>query len=371
MAQNPASRQASDFVDDGYERLDGYFETIAQKLPAGLVTRDALATLTRQFGALPAALTGYFGFECRLADGDSQTDFQFVVRSGSRGQALLAGEDSELRLPDSWRRHPHWQQVTEFARAWRLMPPGHIPHIWLGFDCGSSETSVPLPLMHLRTDKRSLGEILHLVRDAAGRELPPMTVGTLRTCLEEATATYVGFMFSRSENVIRITQPLLGSAALSYLDAIAWPGDRRQVVGLLETIGRWTTHVGLSLNLESACGPYLGLEILNWTKPASDRATWRACLEWLTRQGLCTADKSVALMNWPRLVHSRSPHWSGLLRGKPAEGGDGVLRVLTCNLSHVKLVCRPGEPLEAKAYIDVGHSVWKFESEAVRPLEVS
>jgi hypothetical protein len=176
-------------------------------------------------------------------------------------------------------------------------------------------------------------------------------------------------MFGRSENVIRITQPLPGSAALSYLNAIGWPGDRRQVVELLETIGRWTTHVGLSLNLGSACEPYLGLEFLNWTKPASSRAIWRACLEWLTRQGLCTADKSVALMDWPRLVHSRATHWSGLLRGKSGEGS-GVLRVLTCNLSHVKLVCRPGKPLEAKAYIDVGHSVWKFESEAVRPPEL-
>lgn len=346
-----------------HELLDDYLATLEPQLPVSLVGHESCAALRRQLGLLPAALTSFFGFECRLADEDLPTDLQLVVRAGSRGQAILAGGDREIAMPDAWQDCPQWRQVRQFAQAWQRMPEDHVPLVWLGFDCDPSESTVPLPLLHIRTDRRTADEIHALLRQAVGCELPSLTTRLLTKCFANAIPTFVGVMLGRSTSAIRLTQPLETTEVPRYLDAIGWAGDRERVASLLESIRRWTTHVGLSLNIGATAESYLGLEFLNWTKPASNRRTWKSCLDSLTEWELCTVEKREALLNWPHLIHSRLPQWCGEPRDDDATG-EHVLETLACDLSHLKLVCRAGLPLEAKAYIDVRHNQWQWRAPA-------
>lgn len=267
---------------------------------------------------------------------------------------MLAGEHADAAMPRAWRDDPRWRRVERFAGAWRLMPAERLPHIWLGLAGDGPEDAVPAPFVHLRTEKRTADE----ARALAAQALEEAPHGALERCMRAAVPTYVGFVAGDPAGRLRVTQPLSVAAALPYLEAIGWPGDRDRLAGLLEIARRWTSHVGLSLNVGAAVEPYLGLEVLNWTKPAGGRAAWEACLDWLIGQGLCTPAKRAALLGWPGLLHSRSAGWRG--PGTGAGTGEAVLQTLACNLSHVKLVCPPEAPLEAKAYVDARIGAWGF-----------
>jgi len=69
--------------------MAGTFDTIARYLPSSLVGAEAFASARTAVGRLPATLTHWVYFECRLAGDAPQVDTILAVRS--TGRRWLAG----------------------------------------------------------------------------------------------------------------------------------------------------------------------------------------------------------------------------------------------------------------------------------------
>ncbi|MCA9051325.1 MAG: hypothetical protein KDA89_21455 [Planctomycetaceae bacterium] len=326
-----------------------------------LIPAKRFGDIRRCVGELPTALMTEFGFECRLSPGDHPSDFQFSVSAGSDGHAMLADGHPDISGSETGRCCSGWEQVRRFASAWSHMDPEQVPCIILGMDCDAPDGRNRGLLFHLRTEKRTADEIQELLPIATGHLLPKRMRQNLQRCLSHALPTFVGFMFGRSTDALRLTQRLTISETLPYLDSISWTGNRRQVARLLEIISGWTTHIALSLNVGAVVEPYLGLELLNWTKPAAPHSVWQNCLQTLTGRGLCTPEKHDALLHWrgiSRLEHS--PSSAAFADGDQRD--PDMLHLHVRNLSHLKLICRPHSGLEAKVYLNVRRAVRRWSS---------
>jgi hypothetical protein len=342
--------------------LGDFLTALAPHLPPALLPPNQMRELAARLSDLPGELTSHFGLECRLHD-DSQVDVQCAIKRNGAGHHLLM----EGPWPALWRMHPLWQQLQRFARRWYTGESPAISHIWLGFDLARPHPLL-LPLIHLRTDKVERDGILPLVEQVREASLPGALARTARHCLDAAPVpTYIGLLTAREATALRWTLPLPLTEVRGFLDEVGWPGDLPRVIRILDAAGAWTTHVGLSLNIGEQVEPYLGLEFLNWTKPPSGTAAWRACLETLIRWNYCTVDKAHALLRYPGISHEREEHWPPCLSTSPAYR-ERMVRMLSRNLLHIKIALPATAPPHAKAYLAARHG-W-IQRQAARPQGV-
>ena len=104
--------------------------------------------------------------------------------------------------------------------------------------------------------------------------------------------------------------------------------------------------------------PKIGLEcyFAGNRQPRSE-PRWVTFLDALVRDGLCTARKRDALLTFPGYIdeNAQGVRWPSALRQASQLLGGRSLSTFVRTLHHVKLVYRPGEPLEAKAYLAADH----------------
>lgn len=336
--------------------LGTYVELCAGQLPAHLMAPDQVASATVSTSALPASLASIFGFECRL-DADPRVDLQCAIERDSAGHRLL----QEAELPAHLRSLPEWEWLSTLAGRWGSRDTPDVRQLWLGFDSGPV-ASPPRPLVHVRTDRLERADHVAALETLFGEPLDPALRHTINRCLDAAPSppAYVGMMAARGTGALRWTLPLPITEAGDFLAVVGWDGDRGRLRELLRTIAEWTSDVGLSLNLTDRVEPYLGLELLNWTRPAADLATWRRVLATLTDRGLCTGEKGRALLEVPGISHEHGDSWPESLRTSD-EYRDVAVRQFTRTLSHIKLVLSPGAPLRAKAYLMIRHGWLSLE----------
>lgn len=322
------------------ERTSGsvadFLAPVVARLSPILVPAKASEYLLSVAATIPAQLTDYVGIE--LHEGDIPDLYLRVFPSAS-ALSILAGEESGSRLPDEWFLHPAWREVARFAGAWRKAPSGTFPHVFVGLDLVDRQNRSPLPFLQLRTDRLDASTLNGLLGQHLGNDLAERIRPGIARCLAHGVPAYLGVAYARSETRVRLTQVLPVEAGLHFLDGIGWPGIRRGAKCVLELAGEHTSAVALSLNVGMQVEPYLGVEILNWTRPVSDTAVWETFLTRLVQLGLVPDAVRSALLSSQFLVIDRqsSPEY----------------RAIASRLHHVKIVLALDGSLSAKNYLHV------------------
>jgi hypothetical protein len=149
----------------------------------------------------------------------------------------------------------------------------------------------------------------------------------------EGRALHIAPLSTRGLDAVRVVSILPVEALPEYLDAIAWPGARPPVDKLLATIFPRTGQVLCHLDVAARVEPVLGLEI----SFAPGDPCWEPVLAELCARGACSPDKADALLRWPAeaVVAPPRQRWPSRILGNVI----------------VKVVTRPAEPLQAKAYL--------------------
>jgi hypothetical protein len=344
--------------------------SLASFLGGDLIAPDSLRRIAATVGRLPAALTGMFGFECRLGDAASTADFCCRVTRLHGGHAVLAERSAAHALPPVWYEHPVWARLGRFCEAWAEPASAlhaNVCHLWLEFDVGpGTPPAVPAPSVFVGAPAASMGvDCGWMVRSAipllSGTPLPPPAERTLRACLEAlpggAWVRNLGLMLARPTDALRIEIKELPFDALrAFLDRVGWPGPSGEAHAALSPTALLapTPWMMVSLDVGPSIGPRLGLECFAPMGPEwSPR--WTRLLDYLVSAGLCVPAKRAALLTWCGWAHepdgdAASPERLAPLSelvGLPARG------VYVPGISHVKLSYQPGRPLEAKAYLAV------------------
>jgi hypothetical protein len=349
---------------------------VAPFLPGDLIAPDNLRRIVATVGRLPLAVTGFFGFECRLGDGAATADFACRVTRLHGGHAVLGGRSAAHAPPPAWRKHAIWDQLSQFCAAWAEPTSAlhaNVRELWLEFDIGHAPPpAVPLPSVFFAPagarDPAGYPWIAeHAIPLLRGERLPLPIERTLRAFLSalpaEASVLQVGLMLGRPTDSVRLVVNALPFDSLrTFLDRVGWLGPSDEAQRALSPTARLapTPKMLFSFDVGSEIGPRIGLECAVPSGP--EWSPYReAFLDYLVAQGLCVPAKRAALLAWGGWAHA--PDGAAASPEQLAAQSDLVgLRVrgvFVPSLSHVKVSYEPDRPLEAKAYVAV-HLRWKL-----------
>ncbi|WP_437535728.1 hypothetical protein WME79_15040 [Sorangium sp. So ce726] len=340
----------------------------AALLPPALVSPAACSRLAAVAGGLPAAASSV-AVECRLGASE-RVDLLVCLIAAEGGHRELVRRRAELdRLAT-----PAWARVVEFCAEWAdAGSPLHrgVPLLWLELDlpdAGALPGPVPAPypfpcvepgivgglvaaspgaaagaaLPEGASGGAALSERASVIRRALalllGEPVPPAVDGALLRCLARlppgGRAMHVAPLAARGSAAVRLVVAMAKADVPAYLARIGWPGALAELDELLESVVPFTSHVSFHLDVDAEVQPMLGLEI---SYPVVD-VRWATVLDPLVALGACSPEKRDAVLGWPAEARS----WPG--RGWPVRLRQGVM---------LKLVYRPGVPLEAKAYLGI------------------
>jgi hypothetical protein len=327
-------------------------------LPSELISprsRDDILSATE---CLPGALgLGPIMFECAL-DKRRTADFSVGVLASRGGPAALAGLE-----PPSSTGAAGWAPVLRFARSWAdpsSVLGRAVRQLWLEFDVGlTGDGGAAVPSVFFAPPPgEGVGVALHGLKILDGGRLSQGTLATVGRCYDgcppDAGVLFVGAMLSRDTHAVRVVASAAGPArTLELLGhwGLRGPAERPR---LLTEIAQRTDDLWLAVDVEdSEVLPRVGVDCYRDRTAGSEDGPWTEFLDLLVRHGLCTEAKREALlaadrMSRPGLDHVGPPgpdHRLATLLG-PA----GLDR-MDLSIHHVKLVDRPGTPLEAKAYL--------------------
>lgn len=323
-----------------------------------IISKEAIEHLDSVSRYFPDAISSTYGFEYRLQPSDSVVDFAFQV--SETGREILAGLNPHIHLPESFGKHPVWQQIQKFCANWS--DPSSLLHyyisdLWLEFDSkldgNAGTTNIPVPgLFFGVTSPASNSGISFSYPWIWERALPLLLGTTLPGALKEkfidcikhlppqTSIFQVGLMFSRTVEAIRLC--LVGSPLklLPYLTQIGWTGSIEEVEKLVSSMSPYVDNIILDIDIGEQIHPRIGIEGIYLTRyQACVNGQWQSLLDYLTSQGLCAKETRDALLKY-----------SGYTLAKPLHQ-----RIYVRGLNHIKLVYQPGQPIAAKIYFGAMH----------------
>jgi hypothetical protein len=373
--------------------FEEYLRPISAHVPPALISLSAFSNINSVASVLPATLAhNMFFFECRLGERAPRADF-LVLAKVSCGRSSLAGLHPTSTLPVRLMTDTVWRRVEDFAVCWAdpSSPLYHaVDNVWLEFDVDGPPPDVPVPSIffapqsngqmddiEVAGDPNAEGRLATVERTirllAGGEPPPPMLEGCFRALSSDEKIFQVGLMLSRGEDAVRLCIRLRSvERIMEYLTVVGWPGDEADLRGVLEPLARSVDRVALAIDVGDAVRPKIGLECrFDRNRQPRREPRWGAFLNSLVLNGLCTSDKREALLAYPGYVDeaTRDMPWPAALRQASQLLGGRSLSTFVRWLHHVKIVYRPGEPLEAKAYL-AGNHHWHTPasgSSSIRP----
>lgn len=361
-----------------------YLNAVAVTVSPSLISPPAFSAMGAVAAMLPATLaTNTFGFECPLGTPLSQADLS-VQATAAHGRDLLAGTDPHNSLMPSVRADPIWLRVHDLARRWA--DPDSSLHramenVWLEFDLDGPVLAVPRPSVFVglalqgqggtgrRAQEGGLDELGATVRTVAGsltgHDLPAGLLAKLRDCLgalgQHEYVFQVGLMLARGAEAVRLCLRLRSTErTLAYLRQVGWAGSDADLRGLLE-LARAVDFTWLDLDVAETVQPKIGLECyFERHRQPRQEPRWTSFLDTLVQTGSCTAVKRDALLAYPGYTDDSEPAapWPLALRRAATLLDGRSVSTFVRTLHHVKVVSRPGEPIEAKAYLAATHQ-WR------------
>jgi hypothetical protein len=377
--------------------FEEYLPPVAAGISPCLISPSAFSAISSVARVLPSPLAyNTFGFECRLGEELPRADF-LVLATAACGRDSLAGLHPTSTLPTSLMADPVWRRVRDFSAYWAepSSPLFHaVDNIWLEFDIDGPVPDLPIPsvffglMTNVQTDAthessvdKYRATVETAIRLLSGSESQPRMLETLSRCFRALSSDepvfQVGLMLSRGASAVRLCIRLRSvERIVEYLAEVGWPGDEAGLRNVLDPLARSVDRVLLDIDVGETVGAKIGLECyFDGNRQPGREPRWDALLNSLVLQGLCTADKREALLAYSGYVAQNAPGvpWPGALVRTSQLLGGRSLSTFVRSLHHVKIVYRPGEPLEAKAYL-AGNHHWHTpasRASSVRPRERS
>jgi hypothetical protein len=337
-------------------------------LPAALVSASALAHILDIARDLPPATNQIL--ECRLAPTAAGVDFVPRFAPFHGGAEFLAGSHAVIGFPNRFLTNHVWRRTRDFCRDWREPDSvfnGPVEDIWLEFDINGPAPAVPNPCIFvlLRTEDHP-GRLSHaklatvvqkqhrLIQAIIDFYLADTFTARRRQNLTRCFAAIpplggqapgIGLMFSRTVEAVRFSvadMPM--SRIVDYLTGVGWDGPSDVLRNVVADVSRFVDKIMVAFDVGDTIFPRIGLECYLLERNPRKESRWNLLLGHLVELGLCAPAKRDALLAW------YGGHFHGPVQ--PA-AGPRCQSVLVRHVSHVKLLFQPGQPLEAKAYLDL------------------
>lgn len=367
--------------------LDDYLNAVAATVSPTLISPSAFSAMSAVAQLLPVTLgSNTFGFECPLGKEQRTADFS-VQATPTHGRDTLAGTHPHGSLSAGLLTEPIWRRVQDMSRQWADTDSGlnrAVDNVWLEFDLDGPVPDIPRPSVFagLAIDGRSgAGEAIGagmptlearldgylvatdtMARLLTGHGLSARVLAKLTDCVaalhRHEFLFQVGLMLARGADTVRLCLRLRSTErTVEYLKQVGWSGCDADLHRLLE-LARSVDYTWLDLDVGETVHPKIGLECyFERHRQPSREPRWAAFLDTLVQHGLCTAVQRDALLAYPGYTDENAPNvpWPIALRRASRLLDGRSVSTFVRTLHHVKIVSRPGEPIEAKAYLAATH----------------
>ncbi|KYK33874.1 MAG: hypothetical protein AYK22_05910 [Thermoplasmatales archaeon SG8-52-3] len=335
-----------------------------------LVLKENFREILNVARLFPGNLTSFLGFECRLGEPDSRTDWAFAI-SGLNGDRFVF--ENLLKngyLPDQLLIQKEWRQIKNFAKSWadsESILNDKVQCFWLEFDMPKDGIDIPIPCIFFGPTKLPIGLNVNDYKNyewlskvalpmLRGQPLSKVLEINFRNTIEQmptnATLFQIGTLLSRSTDSIRIyVNKLRPKQVIPYLNSIGWFDDTGEFTKLINDIKNMADRFVLSFDInEDGIGQKIGIELSFTTKTFQNETRWSKLLDYLVDKDLCLSEKREALQKYQGSEEDFTE-----INMEPLKAASGNLnKIFTSTIvryiSHVKIVYEPGDILEAKAY---------------------
>jgi hypothetical protein len=352
-----------------------YLRPFLPYIPSDLISAQCFDRVLSVTQHLPAALgIGPFMFECSL-DGRPAADFSVAVMASRDDHAALSRLGStDITTPPL--DNPGWTRIRQFARSWvdsSSLLSHTVEEVWLEFDvcltrdAPSNTPSVFFSLGYQSPQEPALRRRLsrEYVRvakeglDILERRTSPATLSTLAECFHILPAfariLFLGAMISRGTGTIRVVASGLSlEDIVRYLERL---GLRKSLghLPLIADISDLTDHLWLAIDIEeTGVAPRIGFEsYYNSTAQSENNRKWADLLDLFVDMSICTDSKRNALLGATDMSNREFDElaWPESLRRISKILGPAGFNRIGLHIHHIKVIDRPGAPLEAKAYL--------------------
>ncbi len=364
------------------QSFDSFITAIEPHIPGTLISPDNLSEIKDIARIFPAKLSSLFGFECRLGEESPRADFALPIQAPAGGREILAGYDSNSKLPAFFQTNSVWQRVQRFCRHWAdaaSVLHENTDHIWLEFDVIEQNVSAtPVPSFFFAPKGIESGGSRNIqanphqwVSESAlsvlmGCHISSLLENNILQCFDSlpngSGVCEIGTMLSRPLEAVRICVRNIPPEGIArYLSDLQWDGSitglKKLVLNLPSLVDRITLHVDVISDNATFIGPKIGLECYVDTSPDSED-NWSVLLDYLVQRGMCVPAKRDALMDFPGYTDEYTDRevWPQHLLGLSALLGIHNASVIQRMLHHIKIVYLEDGLLEAKAYVGAFHT---------------
>jgi hypothetical protein len=334
-------------------------------LPKKLVSNENFEDIQSVSRYFPSNVTSFLGFECRLGEKKPRADFAFAISGMGKDRDVFIKLLKDDYLPDDFFTKNEWVNISNFAAAWSnsdSLIHKNVQCFWLEFDLFDKTPETPVPCVFFGPKKSSSSDYDWIVNEALpllkGGILPEKVVDLFYTSInkipDNATLFQVGTMLSRASNAVRIhVNKLKPEQIIPFLKDIGYKDDEKKLRSLISDLENKADRFVISFDIrENGIGSKIGIELSFSSNNFEKESRWKILLDYLEEKNLCLKDKKEALLSYQGAEINEEYYDSKMIPITSA--ADFQYNKKTTNIvryiNHIKIVYRPNEKLEAKAY---------------------
>ena len=356
---------------DSYYPAD-FLSSIEPYLPKEMISYQNYAEIKNLAKKFTGNLTSFFGFESRLGNPKSKSDYMLSISSKRGEREALFDYLFSNNFPEKFKKQTEWARITNFTACWADTKSSlydKILGIWFEFDIVDSSTETPIPNIFLHTisvNKKDHKNIQWLTKIALpfligqnlSQNIEKQLLNSIKKLPENASLFNVGIMLSRPNYGMRVVVKRLNPKQIvPYLKSLGWSDETNELCTLVNELNKYSNRIVLSFDiLETGIGPKIGIECGFYPKDHDEYAPeprWRGFLNYLVSKNLCLPEKCNVLLDF---VFDQEPvptfmsdEKQPLIISTKIQNEEHI-STLVRQIGHIKIVYKSHQPLEAKAY---------------------
>jgi hypothetical protein len=348
-----------------------YLSSVEPFFTNGLISEQNYTDMKRFASSFSGRITSFFGFESRLNSPEQRADYLFAVSSRNGERDALAAQIQNGQLPKEFMNKPEWQNASRFVLQWanpQSILYNNVLGLWFEFDMieNSKETPVPCVFIHAAPFQIKSSEDATKCAWITKTALPLLTGHEISEKLEQrfidcitklpqnARLFDIGAMLSRTTSRIRLViNRITAQEIIPYLQSLGWTDENNGLQSLLNDVEKLATRVVLHISItEDGVEQKIGLECAFHPDLYNFETRWEAFFDYLVKKNVCLPEKKEAMLQFMGVEQEDSTQEFNLnsyvVSAKIPD--NNYSSALVRYISHIKLVYKPKQPLEAKAY---------------------
>lgn len=327
---------------------------------ADIVTKSTFAALLQTAQSLPDIC--WAGLEIRLAADQAEVDLSQRITAQFGEAGKLANHLGQHWQAANHAQNPAWQRLLNFLQSWSVGElRAQIPVLWFESDGATPDTPpsvfftpdrgffTPNASDTTQSEQRAVAykALTKLLSPAQKTAVTPHLDQCFDSCRGRGKITQIGVMLSRETETLRICAEGLATDDFAEVLRANSQGLTTEATDFVHWIIAKNGRINM---LDFDIGPNatnsIGVEVSFEGQP-DEAAKWAVFLQDLEQLGLCSSEKRAALANWRGTL---------CLNSIAASTQPWDQRHLKLQISHIKLVFKPDQPVSAKAYLMFGET---------------